>query len=298
MTFVAFLLAIVGTVIVVDVLNILARRKPAPDRLSVDVEAGEAAIAPQSTTTWTAILGGLFPQWFDPSRAKGREKVVVLIRRAGYYPYGSPAEFYAAAIHEFGKGIVKAALVAGLFYMWGGTTGKGYFRLLALLFAFLLLWMAWRRPYVNLRQAAKKRKEMMRPNMLTGLAQLESLLQAGVGVQEALRRTASIGGPFCNLLGLLVARMEVEDVGKALERMRQHVPDPTDVNMALFIQDLEDYFLRQRPMNKSIEALRQAVHEDIVNDTAARAAKVRRTAGLFGVLAIMGMLMSILWPVQ
>jgi hypothetical protein len=41
--------------------------------------------------------------------------------------------------------------------------------------------------------------------MLIGLSVLSSLLPSGVGVQEALRRASTMGGPFCNLLGSLVA---------------------------------------------------------------------------------------------
>ena len=76
--------------------------------------------------------------------------------------------------------------------------------------------------------------------MLIGLSVLSSLLSSGVGVQEALRRASTVGGPFCNLLGLLVARMEVEDFTKAIEVTRAHLPDPTDVEAQLFLRDIYD----------------------------------------------------------
>ncbi|PKN92271.1 MAG: hypothetical protein CVU44_14110 [Chloroflexi bacterium HGW-Chloroflexi-6] len=43
-----------------------------------------------------------------------------------------------------------------------------------------------------------------------------------------LRRAAGVGGPFCNLLGLLVARMEVEDFSKVIEVTRVHIPNLGD----------------------------------------------------------------------
>ena len=132
----------------------------------------------------------------------------------------------------------------------------------------------------------------MRQNMLLGLTQLSVYLDAGVGVQEALRRTGSLGGPFCNLLAFLVGRMEVEDVRAALQRAWQHVPDPDDVNMRLFFNDLEGYFLRQRPLARAVRALRDAVRRDIRNATVERAALVKRRAALFGIFAVIGLLLA------
>jgi len=286
-TLLAFLAAIAGAVAVLDFAAIVFQPKVAS---RLDVRVGEAAeVASPRAGGWTAILGVVLPRWFNPERARGREKVVDLIRRAGYHPYGSVREFYLAAMAEFGKGIIMAAVVAVAFYLLG-------MRFLSVPFAVLFLWLAYRKPYTRLREAAQKRAEMMRPNMLAGLAELESLLHAGVGVQEALRRTAQLGGPFCNLMGLLVARLEVEAPAQALKRVEQHIPDPSDTNMVLFLRDLEDYFLRQRPLEQSVRALRHAVHQDIVNATVARASKVKQRAGLYGILAIIGMLISALAP--
>ena len=289
MTLLIFLVALAGAFVAYEVVSLVARPHLASP-LAVEVgEVGEDE-APRASA-WYAVLGVVLPQWFNPERARRRDKVVDLIRRAGYHPYGSLNEFYVAAMAEFGKGIVESALLAALFYMLGLP------HIVTLLVAVVILWLAYRRPYARLKVAAKQRAELMRPNMLAGLAELESMLEAGVGVQEALRRTARLGGPFCNLLALLVARLEVEDAAQALKRVEKHIPDPHDTNMVLFLRDLEDYFLRQRPLLQSVRALRRAVHQDIVNSTLARAAKVKRTAGLFGILAVIGMLASILAPV-
>ena len=287
MALLIFLTALAGAVVVFEVISLLARpRLTSP----IAVQVGEEDKATQASG-WYAILGVVLPRWFNPEQARGREKVVDLLRRAGYHPYGSVNEFYVGAMAEFGKGIVYAAGTAALFYLFGLS------HFLTLSVAVVFLWRAYRLPYARLKVAAKRRAELMRPNMLAGLAELESMLEAGVGVQEALRRTAQLGGPFCNLLGLLVARLEVEDAAQALQRVKQHIPDPHDTNMVLFLRDLEDYFLRQRPLLRSVQALRRSVHKDIVNATIARAAKVKRTAGLFGILAVIGMLISILAPV-
>ena len=163
---------------------------------------------------------------------------------------------------------------------------------MALIFAFLGL----RRPYVRIKTLAKKRAEAMRSNMLIGLSVLSALLSSGVAVQEALRRSASVGGPFCNLLGLLVARMEVDDFGKAIEVTRAHLPDASDIEVNLFLRDIYDFFANNRPVLSSVQGLQEAVHRSVVELTEAKAALVRQRAGLFGVLAVVGLILAILAP--
>jgi hypothetical protein len=136
----------------------------------------------------------------------------------------------------------------------------------------------------------------MRSNMLTGLAILNALLASGVSVQEALRRTAGVGGPFCNLLGLLIARMEVDDFSKAIQTTRAHLPDAGDVEANLFLRDVEDFFLHNRPLTNSVQALQEAVHRRVVESTESKAAVVRQRSGLFGILAVLGLVISIIAP--
>ena len=162
--------------------------------------------------------------------------------------------------------------------------------------AAVFVFLGLRRPYVNLKQTAKKRGEVLRNNMLIGLSVLGSLLNAGVGVQEALRRTANVGGPFCNLMGLLVARMGVEGFESAIQTTRAHLPDPKDVEASLFLRDVEDFFRTNRPLASSVGALRDAVHRSVVENTEARAALVRQRSGLFGVMAVVGLVFSIIAP--
>ena len=239
-------------------------------------------------STWEGLLLAVFPARFDVSQVKDAAKVTNLLRRAGY-PYDTPGEFYAAAMRMFSIYLAIGGLLAGAMVFLNAPLAAP---VLVLIFVFLGL----RRPYVRLRLLAKKRAEAMHSNMLIGLATLNSLLSAGMGAQEALRRTASIGGPFCNLLGLLVARMEIEDFGKAIEVVRAHLPDPSDIESELFLRDIEDFFVRNRPLGSGVRALQEAMHRSIVEATQARAALVRQRSGLFGILAVMGLIFSMISP--
>lgn len=239
-------------------------------------------------STWLAVLTALLPSRFNPETARNQAGVVTLLRRAGY-PHDTPGAFYAAAVHTFSLFLAVGGLLAGLFFLLG-LPFPGIF--IAAIFIFLGL----RRPYIRLKTLAKKRAEATRSNMLTGLAMLNALMSAGVGVQEALRRTASVGGPFCNLLGLLIARMEVEDFRKALATVQAHLPDPGDVETRLFFRDVEAFFIHNRPLLSSVQALQEAIHRNVIEDTEARAALVRQRSGLFGVMAVVGLVLSLVAP--
>jgi len=239
-------------------------------------------------STWEALLVAVLPNRFDPAQAKDSADVISLLRRAGY-PYDTPGEFYAAAVRDFSLFLGVGGMLAGALAAMDMAIAAPA---VALIFAFLGL----RRPYVRIKARAKKRAESMRNNMLIGLSVLNSLLSSGVGVQEALRRAAGVGGPFCNLLGLLVARMEVEDFGKAIEVTRAHIPDPGDVEVNLFLRDVYDFFANNRPILSSIQGLQESVHRNVVEMTESRAALVRQRAGLFGVLSVVGLVLAIIAP--
>ncbi|MBK8417428.1 hypothetical protein [Candidatus Villigracilis saccharophilus] len=242
----------------------------------------------QKRSTWEALLIALWPGRFDPDQAANMADVVSMLRRAGY-PYDSPGEFYAVAMRDFTIFLTVGGLLAGAIASMNMLVAAP---VIALIFIFLGL----RRPYVRLKTLAKKRAEGLRNNMLIGLSVLGSLLSSGVGVQEALRRASAVGGPFCNLLGLLVARMEVEDFTKAIEVTRAHLPDPADVEANLFLRDIHDFFANNRPLLSSVQGLQESVHRSVVEITEARAALVRQRAGLFGVMAVMGLVLAIIAP--
>lgn len=239
-------------------------------------------------STWEALLVAIVPGRFDPEQVKNMTDVISLLRRAGY-PYDTPGEFYAVAMRDFSLYLAVGGLLAGALAALNVLVAAP---VIALIFVFLGL----RRPYARLKTLAKKRAESLRNNMLIGLSVLSALLSSGVGVQEALRRASAVGGPFCNLLGLLVARMEVDDFAKAVEVTRAHLPDSSDVEANLFLRDIYDFFANNRPVLSSIQGLQESVHRTVVELTESRAALVRQRAGLFGVLAVLGLVLSILAP--
>ncbi|GJQ38270.1 MAG: hypothetical protein JETCAE02_06820 [Anaerolineaceae bacterium] len=243
---------------------------------------------PKRRSTWEALLVAIQPGRFDPEQAKNMTDVISLLRRAGY-PYDTPGEFYAVAMRDFSLYLAVGGLLAGALAALNVMVAAP---VIALIFVVLGL----RRPYVRLKTLAKKRAESLRNNMLIGLSVLSALLSSGVGVQEALRRASAVGGPFCNLLSLLVARMEVDDFAKAVEITRTHLPDSNDVEANLFLRDIYDFFANNRPVLSSVQGLQESVHRTVVELTESRAALVRQRAGLFGVLAVLGLVLSILAP--
>jgi hypothetical protein len=248
-------------------------------------------------STWEALLVAILPGRFDPDQAKNMADVIGLLRRAGY-PYDTPGEFYAVAIRDFSLFLAVGGALAGALAATlapGASAGVGVIAV-APVIALIFIFLGLRRPYVRLKSLAKKRAEGLRNNMLIGLSVLSSLLSSGIGVQEALRRASSVGGPFCNLLGLLVARMEVEDFTKAVEVTRAHLPDPADVEANLFLRDIHDFFANNRPVLSSVQGLQESVHRSVVEMTEARAALVRQRAGLFGVMAVLGLVLAIIAP--
>jgi len=249
------------------------------------------AAAPEQRNTWEAILIAIFPTRFDIGQAKDTANVIALLRRSGYY-YDTPGEFYAVAIRDFSQYLVVAALGAGACVMFG-------LPLFAPFFAGVYLYFGLRRPYDRLKKEAKKRAEGMKNNMLIGLAVLESLLSVSVSVQSALRQVSQIGGPFCNLLGLLVAQIESKGdtaIVDAIAVTKSHLPDPNDIEANLFFGDIEDHFVKSRPILSSVRALRESVHRDVLNSTESRAALVKQRSGLFGILAVVGLIFAIILP--
>jgi hypothetical protein len=69
-----------------------------------------------------------------------------------------------------------------------------------------------------------------------------------------------------------------------------------DVEVNLFLRDVYDFFANNRPILSSIQGLQESVHRSVVELTEARAALVRQRAGLFGVLAVVGLVLAIILP--
>ena len=250
--------------------------------------SGQVSVKPRRST-WEALLVAVLPRRFDPNLAgTSKTNVIDLLRRAGY-PFSTPGEFYASAIKYFTVYLVAAAITSGILVILG-------LGVVAPFLAAGFIYMGLTRPYANLRTLAKKRADALRNNMLVGLAVFESLLAAGQGVQESMRAASQVGGPFCNLMGLLVARMEIEPHVDAIETTRAHVPDPDDVDMQLFLRDIYDHFVRGRPILSGITALRVAVHRNILEATERRTSVVLQRTSLLGIFAIVGLILSIILP--
>ena len=286
MTFFAFLGALSASVLTFELMSVFqsAFSTFGGNRLT-NIHTVDSA---KRRSTWEALLVAILPGRFDPNQAKNTADVISLLQRAGY-PYDTPGEFYAVAIRDFSIFLTVGGLLAGALAAINLT-------MVAPVIALIFIFLGLRRPYARLKALAKKRAESLRNNMLIGLSVLGSLLSSGVGVQEALRRASTVGGPFCNLLGLLVARMEVEDFTKAIEVTRAHLPDPADVEANLFLRDIYDFFANNRPVLSSVQGLQESVHRSVVEATEARAALVRQRAGLFGVMAVLGLVLAILAP--
>lgn len=285
MTFLAFLGALSLSVLAFEILSVFQN---AFSTFGSNRLMNTTSSPTSRRTTWEALLVAILPGRFDPNNAMNTADVISLLRRAGY-PYDTPGDFYAAAIRDFSLYLFVGGMLAGAMAAMGMILAAP---VIAMIFVFLGL----RRPYVRLKTLAKKRAEGLRNNMLIGLSVLSSLLSSGVGVQEALRRASTVGGPFCNLLGLLVARMEVDDFTKAIEVTRAHLPDVTDVEANLFLRDIQDFFANNRPVLSSVQGLQESVHRAVVEMTEARAALVRQRSGLFGVLSVLGLVLAIIAP--
>jgi Flp pilus assembly protein TadB len=237
-----------------------------------------------------AVLMAVWPSRFDPSRARGRENVVALLRRAGY-PYPSVAAFYAAAARD----LAGMALVGG---MLAGLAGLGGAAPVGVVLAALAIFYGLRRPYARLRARIRRRTERTRQNMLPTLALLEAMLDAGLGTTEALRRAAALRGPFANLLEFLLAQLNAQpSVAAALDRLEEHLPDPQDPETQIFVGDLRAHLLRQAPLRPAVASAAEAAARRILYEAEARASRVQRQAGLWGILAVGGLVITLLGSV-
>lgn len=242
---------------------------------------------------YAAPLATLLPDRFHPGYARGREQVLDLLRRAGY-PYPTLGAFYAAAVLEFARTLLVVGAMGAALTMMGSGPAP------VLVVGSLLIIRALRRPTARLRQLARERAAAFRANGVVGLSALHALLEAGVSPTEAMRRVGeTVGGPFCNWLGFLAVRMETdESLGAALRTAEAHLPDPGDVEMRLLVQAIRDHFERGMPLAPAVAELREALRRAMVEETAARAARIRRQAGLAGFLANVGLVLAFILPVM
>src|SRR5271157_713256 len=288
-----FVGAVAAAILIFDLMNALTQSALAgQDRLSYGPTSDVArTLNVKKRSSLDAILIAVWPERFDPDHAASIPDVVDLLRRAGY-PYETPGEFYAAAVRDFAMFLIVGAALAAVMTIFDmGLVGP----IIAAMFIFLGL----RRPYARLKMLTKKRADGMVSNMLIGLTVLETLVTNQVGVEEALRAVGKLGGPFCNLMALLVAQKTIrEDPEQAIHVVQQHLPDPNNMEMQLFLGDIRAEFTSQGSGNlsQSIRTLRESVHRTMVENTESRAALVRQRDGMFGVLAVLGLVLTIVLP--
>ncbi len=111
MTFLAFLGALSAAILVFEVISAIrwgGFRRSRLAGLSQGDQDGD-----RRRSTWDALLLAIFPQRFAPlESAKEYANVTGLLRRSGY-PYDTPGEFFAAAMHTFTLYLLIGGLLAG-----------------------------------------------------------------------------------------------------------------------------------------------------------------------------------------
>jgi hypothetical protein len=290
MNFFIFVAALFFAVAVYELINLflVLRNGRRSDIIHVPVSSNNDNLPEQRPhTSLDAILLAVLPQRFDPNIADTTD-IMALLRRSGYY-YANPGEFFAAAIRDFsqyllvGTGISIALVILDM-------------PIAAIPILAIYIFLGLRRPYTRLKKIARKREDAMKNNMLLGLSVLESLLSVSTSAQQAFTQTAQIGGPFCNLLALLSAQISKLPPEDAVAVVKAHLPNPRDVEANLFLNDVLAYFKESRRILSGVTALRHSVHRLVLDATEERAALVRQRANLFGIFAIVGLLLALILP--
>jgi Flp pilus assembly protein TadB len=234
---------------------------------------------------WETWLVVLWPQRFD--RARLPADLRTLLRRAG--PAITPDVYIGWCLRGLTLGVLAAlawgiglGLVLGLPFGLGGA-------------AFALAY-GLRYPRSRLRRTVAARARALPFNMLPVLVVLRALLEAGVSLQEALERAARLEGVFAEVLQGFLARLQVQPVGQALQETAADLPDPQDPLARSFFRALELHLGRGHRLGEPLDALIRALTRELVERTEARAALCRRQAGLYGVAAVVGMVIAIVLP--
>jgi hypothetical protein len=288
---IAFIGALALAIIVIEIGTGVQRgRKKEADRLNpASLGTGEAG---PRLSTWEALLIAVLPGRFDPNqKGESRDNVAGMLRRAGY-PCDTPGDFYVACIRTFTVYLLAGAFTAGAVYMLGLGIAAPF---IAAGFIFLGL----TRPYAGLKSAIKTRARAVRQNMLPGLAVLESLLATNVSMADALKHVGQMGGPFCNLVLYLRTRIDLLGMDKAqeaIENTRAHLPDPNDPEMQLFLKYVADFYRESSPLLAAITALRVSAHRNLLEDTDRRVSVVMQRTSLFGIFAVVGLILAIILP--
>lgn len=250
----------------------------------------EAAPVGGRAPLWAALLRALWPARFDPERLNF--DLAAELRRSGYL-YPDPMAYQAAAVRDFGLMLAGGALVAGsLVLALGPAPGVPLGALVGGLVAAYGLW----RPRRRLARAARRRAEALPFSMLPALVVVLSLVRSGVGYQRALELVPEEG-----VFGWLIHRIflpRLRETGRfdlAYQWALEHLPDPSDPHAVGFLRALRLHH-GGRPLDEPLEAVVRSLSRELVERTEARAAVIRRRAGLYGAFAVVGLVASVVLP--
>lgn len=290
--FLAFVAAVCAGIVVFELGNALyvVKRPKETDRLRHPSAKSPQEKSPYTRNAFEALIVALLPARFDPNQATDKDTVESLIRRSGYY-YSTVGDFYAAALRDFVLFLFVAALYAGLMSMMS-------MAFLGIIVGGLVIFAGLRQPYERLKKIAKQRGEALQNNMLAGLTVMEATISANAGLEAAAGRAAKVGGPFCAVLGIFRAELSRNDndVVKAVEVAQTYLPDPNDIDAILFLESMKEAVGGRPRFLRTIQSMRRETQRRILNTAEARASNVRARATLFGFLAAIGMLGSLILP--
>jgi hypothetical protein len=296
MNFFAFIFAVSMAVLVMEIFSPLIfgeKRSDAQDltndvRLMDDDTERETKIYKRNTLE--ALILALWPSRFDPNRAKDRDTIEGLLRRSGYY-YSTVGEFYAAALRDFVMFLILGAVFAGLMSMMKLAP-------LGIAMAALLIYNGLRWPYGRLKNIAKQRAEAVQNNMLVAMTIMESLVAAGKSAQEGADCASKVGGPFCAVLSAylssLASNPEHPDV--AMEDAKSYLPDPNNLDAILFLEAIKDSEKGRSRFLETVHVARIEAQRKILNTSAARASSIQQRAVIYGFMAAVGMVVTLVLP--
>jgi Flp pilus assembly protein TadB len=297
LTFVAFVGAVAIGIFVFEILNLVLGRRGRDTRNEAQIrldsmpasEDQEAKVYKRNTLE--SLVVALWPSRFDPNRARDRDSVESLLRRSGYY-YKTVGEFYAAALRDFVMFLVLGVVFIFLMSLMN-------FTLVGVIMAAALIYNGLRWPYGRLRSVAKQRADALQNNMLVGLSVMEAVTSAGKDISQATKVAAGVGGPFCAILGYynFMVTKGGNKVDTALDAAKTFLPDPNNLDAVLFLDTLKDIATgEQARLVQVIRAHRLETHRKILNAAEARASQVRSMSVLYGFLAAVGMILTLVLP--
>ena len=297
LNFLAFLAAVSASVGFLELASLLFRRDKlteAQQRLGAGVQVKDESQA--NTRVYRhnileAFVLTIWPARFDPDRAADKESVETLLRRSGYY-YATVGEFYAAALRDFVMFLIVAVFLASLMFMMKMTA-------IGLLMAALLIYNGLRWPYARLKSMARQRADSVQNNMMVAMTIMESMAAAGRGALEGAKSAQNIGGPFCAVLAVYIKNLTrfSGDPTRAMEEAKTFMPDPGNLDAILFLDAIRDDEKGTRGrFLETVHAARIEAQRRILTTSTARASKVQSRAVIYGFMASIGMIATLILP--